>query len=178
MGTILCRRLTLTQNIFSSFAVSSVPHLFSKSRILNSEQKSMVSSDMQKWLLPNNETSTITRSEKKQLLLLPPQLAKSGVSYSVWLARKQNCQETATKDNNHWLAKKLEVAQQEASVTDLARHVRKGLLVAGANVLQNESQKQKQETHEHEEAISDLASQVRHSLLVAGGSAPVQNESQ
>jgi len=163
----------------------------------------MVSSDMQKWLLPYNETTATSRSDKRQLLTLPPHLAKSGVSYSVWLARRQTCQKTATKENNQWLAKKVEVAQQEAAVTDLASQVRQGLLLAGGIVpVQNEISKQERESHildfckalrqglhqaggqadvkdevmaEIKDA-SDLASQVRQGLHLAGGIVPVQNE--
>jgi len=160
----------------------------------------MVSSDMQKWLLPYNETTSTLRSDKRQLLTLPPHLTKSGVSYSVWLARRQTCQETATKENNQWLAKKVEVAQQEAAVTDLASQVRQGLLLAGGIVpVQNEISKQERESHildfckalrqglhdaggkkvevaQQEAAVTDLASQVRQGRLLAGGIVPVQNE--
>jgi len=132
----------------------------------------MVSSDMQKWLLPYNETTATSRSEKRQLLTLPPHLAKSGVSYSVWLARKQTCQETATKENNQWLAKKVEVAQQEAAVTDLASQVRQGLLLAGGIVpVQNEISKQERESHIH-----DFCKALRQGLHQAGGQADVKDE--
>jgi len=132
----------------------------------------MVSSDMQKWLLPYNETTATSRSDKRQLLTLPPHLAKSGVSYSVWLARRQTCQETATKENNQWLAKKVEVAQQEAAVTDLASQVRQGLLLAGGIVpVQNEITEQERESHIH-----DFCKALRQGLHQAGGQADVKDE--
>ena len=112
------------------------------------------------------------RSDKRQLLTLPPHLTKSGVSYSVWLARKQTCQETATKENNQWLAKKVEVAQQEAAVTDLASQVRQGLLLAGGIVpVQNEISKQERESH-----ILDFCKALRQGLHQAGGQADVKDE--
>merc|ERR1712198_403158 len=128
---------------------------------------------MQKWLLPYNETAATSRSEKlPQLLTLPPHLAKSGVSYSVWLARRQTCQETATKENNQWLAKKVEVAQQEAAVTDLASQVRQGLLLAGGIVpVQNEISKQERESH-----ILDFCKALRQGLHQAGGQADVKDK--
>jgi len=133
----------------------------------------MVSSDMQKWLLPYNETTATSRSDKRQLLTLPPHLAKSGVSYSVWLARRQTCQKTATKENNQWLAKKVEVAQQEAAVTDLASQVRQGLLLAGGIVpVQNEITEQERESHIH-----DFCKALRQGLHdKAGGQADVKDE--
>jgi len=132
----------------------------------------MVSSDMQKWLLPYNETTATSRSDKRQLLTLPPHLAKSGVSYSVWLARRQTCQETATKENNQWLAKKVEVAQQEAAVTDLASQVRQGLLLAGGIVpVQNEITEQERESHIH-----DFCKALRQGLHQAGGQAVVKDK--
>jgi len=133
----------------------------------------MVSSDMQKWLLPYNETTGTSRSAKlHQLLTLPPHLAKNGVSYSVWLARRQTCQQTATKENNQWLAKKVEVAQQEAAVTDLASQVRQGLLLAGGIVpVQNEITKQDRESH-----ILDFCKALRQGLHQAGGQADVKDE--
>jgi len=132
----------------------------------------MVSSDMQKWLLPYNGTTATSRSAKRQLLTLPPHLAKSGVSYSVWLARRQTCQETATKENNQWLAKKVEVAQQEAAVTDLASQVRQGLLLAGGIVpVQNEITKQVREAH-----LLDFCKALRQGLHQAGGQADVKDE--
>merc|ERR1712198_2297 len=130
---------------------------------------------MQKWLLPYNETAATSRSEKlPQLLTLPPQLTKTGVSYSVWLAKRQTCQETATKENNQWLAKKVEVAQQEAAVTDLASQVRQGLLLAGGIVpVQNDITKQERESH-----ILDFCKPLRQGLHLhqAGGQADVKDE--
>ena len=114
------------------------------------------------------------RSEKRQLLTLPPHLAKSGVSYSVWLARRQTCQQTTTKENNQWLAKKVEVAQQEAAVTDLASQVRQGLLLAGGIVpVQNDITKQERESH-----ILDFCKALRQGLHLhqAGGQADVKDE--
>merc|ERR1712198_90337 len=128
---------------------------------------------MQKWLLPYNETAATSRSEKlPQLLTLPPHLAKSGVSYSVWLARRQTCQETATKENNQWLAKKVEVMAEIKDASDLASQVRQGLLLAGGIVpVQNEITKQERESHIH-----DFCKALRQGLHEAGGRADVKDE--
>merc|ERR1719342_1122836 len=133
----------------------------------------MVSSDVASQYVSFKIFFISIRSDKRQLLTLPPHLAKSGVSYSVWLARRQTCQETATKENNQWLAKKVEGAQQEAAVTDLASQVRQGLLLVGGIVpVQNEITKQDRESH-----ILDFCKALRQGLHdKAGGQADVKDE--